>query len=118
MATTATPTWQQAHDALQALKEQLDAACTDATDSSICDEIDQRADAVDDALTAMNQQDMASRTVQIQAAAADLVKPLKELDQLKAKIEAIGNDMKKAVAALAKVDQIVSGVKTCFGLAL
>ncbi len=116
MTTTVTPTWQDAHDALQALKEQLETACEAATADSVIDALDLRADAVDDALTAMNQMDMKSRTVALQAAAADLVKPLKELDQLKAELAAVGNDMKKAATALAQVDKIVNGVKTCFAL--
>jgi archaellum component FlaC len=116
MTTTATPTWQQAHDALQMLKEQLETALEAATADSVIDALDQRADAVDDALTAMNQQDMASRTVALQAAVADLVKPLKDLDQLKTDLADIGNDTKKAAAALAQVDKIVSSVKSCFGL--
>ncbi len=116
MTTTVTPTWQDAHNALQALKEQLEIACETATSDSVIDALDLRADAVDDALTAMNQMDIKSRTVALQAAAADLVKPLKELDQLKAELAAVGNDMKKAAAALAQVDKIVNGVKVCFAL--
>lgn len=115
MATTTVPTWQEAHDALQTLKEQLDTACDAATNDSIVDALDERAEAVDDALEAMNQVDMKSRTVALQAAAVELVKPLKDLDQLRAELAAIGNDAKKAAAALAQVDKIVGVVKTCFG---
>lgn|GEM_PF-4182487 len=51
-----------------------------ATSEKLIDAIDQRADEVDDALTAMNQIDMASRTVALQAAAAELTQPLNQLD--------------------------------------
>jgi len=116
MPLTPAPLWQSAHDALQLLKEQLDAACEKATNEKLIDAIDQRADAVDDALTAMNQMDMASRRVALQAAAADLTKPLKQLDELKASIDAIANDAKKAAAALGQVDALVGQVKSCFGI--
>lgn len=116
MPGTPAPLWQSAHDALQLLKEQLDAACEKATSEKLIDAIDQRADEVDDALTAMNQMDMASRTVALTAAAADLTQQLKQLDALKASIDAIANDAKKAAAALTQVDQLLGQVKSSFGI--
>ena len=116
MPQTGPPLWQNAHDTLQLLKEQLDAAYDAAPNDKVGDAIDRRADDVDDALTAMDQMDMAARTVALQAAAADLAQPLKDLAALKEALVAIANDAKKAATVLAQVDKILGQVKTCFGI--
>lgn len=116
MPQTGPPLWQDAHDALQLLKEQLDAAYEAAPNDKVGDAIDRRADAVDTALESMNQMDMAARTVALQAAAADLAQPLKDLAALKDALEAIAEDAKKAAAVLTQVDKLLGQVKSCFGI--
>ena len=116
MTDTPTPSWQEGHDALQKLYEQLDLAYDNAVNMTVATEIDHRLDRVKDALDKLNQQDMASRTIALQATAAELVKPLKDLDALKGSLEAIGNDIGKAATVLAQVDKLLGEVTTCFGI--
>ena len=60
----------QGHDALQALKESLAQQFGQTPAGLVSDMIDARLDKIDAALTALDQADMASRTVDISAAAA------------------------------------------------
>ncbi len=69
MATNPQTTWQQAHEAAQALHNQLKAART--TNAADSETVSDAMFAVDTILTALNQEDMASRTGQMQAAGSD-----------------------------------------------
>lgn len=113
--TTAT-SWQTAHDALQSLLEQLDNAADAATDKAAIDAIDNQADKIDDALTALNQIDMKSRTVAIQAAAADLTLALKQLETLKEELEKIAKDVEKVSTVLGDIDKAVTQIRSCFSI--
>jgi hypothetical protein len=106
----------QGHDALQQLKESLAQQFGQTPAGSVSDMIDAQLDKIDAALTALNQADMASRTVEINAAAAAMTNPLKDLNGLKGKIQIIGNDTGKAAQVLSGVDQFISGVTSYFGI--
>lgn len=106
---------QLAHDALQNLKEQLETAYGNAKSQDIRDLLDTRLDAIDASLTALDQDDIASRTIAINAAADSTGEALKRLDSLKANIQAISDDIGKATQVLDDVDKALSAVKSCFG---
>ena len=106
----------QGHDALQQLKESLSQQYGQTPAGPVSDMIDARLDQIDAALTALNQAAMASNTVAINAAAAAMTSPLKDLGELKDKIQSIGNDAGKAGQVLGGVDQFISGVTSYFGV--
>jgi hypothetical protein len=106
----------QGHDALQQLKESLSQQYGQIPAGPVSDMIDERLDKIDAALTALNQADMASNTVAINAAAAAMTNPLKDLDGLKDKIKSISNDVGNAAQILGEVDQFISGVTSFFGV--
>jgi chromosome segregation ATPase len=116
MTDETTPSTVDAHNALQALKDELESAYENAKTNDIRDQIDVRLDAIDPLLTALNQADMASRTVALSAAADSTEDALKKLQTLKEEVESIGDDIGKATQILNGVDQALSMVKTCFGV--
>ena len=69
---------QSAHDALQSLKEQLESAYENAKAQDVRDLLDARLDASDKLLTSLNQEDMASRTIALNAAADSTSEALKK----------------------------------------
>lgn len=105
----------QGHDALQALKESLAQQFGQTPAGLVSDMIDARLDKIDAALTALDQADMASRTVDISAAAAAMANPLQDLDGLKTQIQSISNDVGQAAKILNGVDEFISDVKTFVG---
>lgn len=107
-----TTTGQTLHDALQELKDALDAESQRTPAGEVSDAIDQRLDSLDQALTALNQADMAQRTIDLNAAADSIRTPLEHLDQLKADIQAIANDMAKANKVLGVIDTLVEKAAT------
>jgi hypothetical protein len=106
----------QGLDALQQLKESLSQQFGQIPAGQVSDMIDARLDKIDDALTALNHADMASRTVAIIAGAAAMTDPLKDLNALKDEIESIGTDFSKAAEVIDGVDQFVAGVTSYFGV--
>jgi|ERR1035437_3556461 hypothetical protein len=98
----------QGHDALQELKESLSQQFGQIPAGPVSNMIDARLDKINAALTAFNQADMASRTVDINAAAAAMTNPLKDLDGLKEEIQTISDDTGKAAQVLSGVDQFIS----------
>ena len=106
----------QGHDALQQLKESLSQQYGQTPAGPVSDMIDERLDKIDTALTALDQAGMASHTVDINAAAAAMTSPLKDLDGLKDKIQSIGEDIGNAAQILGEVDQFISGVTSYFGI--
>ena len=103
-------------DALQELKESLSKQYGQVPAGPVSDMIDARLDKIDAALTALNRADMSSRTVAINAAAAAMTDPLKDLDKLKDQIGAISKDFANAAQVMNGVDQFVSGVTSYFGI--
>src|ERR1035438_5661653 len=95
----------QGHDALQQLKESLSQQYGQTPAGPVSDMIDARLDKIDAALTSLDQAGMASHTVDINAAAAAMTSPLKDLDGLKDKIQSIGEDIGNAAQILGEVDQ-------------
>jgi hypothetical protein len=116
MTDTAPVSPQDAHDALQSLKEALDSAFGSAPAGPVSDAINARVDTVNAALTAMNQADIASRTVALNAAEDATANPLKQLDALKESIQRIGSDIAKATEVLNGVDKFVGAVSSFFGM--
>jgi hypothetical protein len=106
----------QGHDALQQLKESLSQQYGQTPAGPVSDMIDARLDKIDAALTSLDQAGMASHTVDINAAAAAMTSPLKDLDGLKDKIQSIGEDIGNAAQILGEVDQFISGVTSYFGI--
>lgn len=117
MSNGSTLSWQQAHDALQALEEHLQAAYNNAQSNDVRNSIDSRLDAIDSVLTGLNQLDMTSRTIALSAAAETTTTALNELDSLKAEIQSITDDIDKATQVLNGVDKFLSVVKTDFSIA-
>lgn len=117
MSNELTLSWQQAHDALQALEDHLQAAYNNAQSNDVRDAIDSRLDAIDSILTDLNQLDMTSRTIAMSAAAETTTTALNELDSLKAQIQSITDDIGKAKQVLNGVDKFLSVVKTYFSIA-
>lgn len=109
--------WQQAHDALQTLEGQLQAAYNQAQSNDIRTAIDTRLDAIDAALKSLNQLDMESRTIALNAAADTATTALNQLGSLKAQIQSITQDMGKATQVLNGVDKLLSAIKTYFNFA-
>jgi archaellum component FlaC len=103
-------------DALQQLKESLSKQFGQIPAGPVSDMIDARLDKIDAALTALNQAEMASNTAAINAAAAAMTDPLKDLDKLKDQIGAISKDFAKAAQVINGIDQFVSGVTSYFGV--
>ena len=106
----------QGHEALQELKESLSQQFGQTPAGPVSDMIDARLDKIDAALTALNQADMASRTGEINVAAAAMTNPLKDLNGLKKEIQTISDDTGKAAQVLAGVDQFISKVTSFFGV--
>jgi hypothetical protein len=106
----------QGKDALQQLKESLSQQYGQTPAGPVSDMIDERLDQIDAALTALDQAGMASNTVEINAAAAAMANPLKDLDGLKDQIQSIGKDIGNAAQILGEVDQFISGVTSFFGI--
>ena len=106
----------QGHDALQQLKESLSQQYGQIPAGPVSDMIDERLDKISDALTALDQAGMTSNTVAINAAAAAMTSPLKNLDGLKDQIQSIGKDTENAAQILGEVDQFISGVTSFFAI--
>jgi hypothetical protein len=102
--------------ALQQLKESLSLQYGQTPAGPVSDMIDARLDLIDAALTKLNQAAMASATVAINAAAAAMTNPLKDLDGLKQAIQSINNDTGKAAQVLGQVDQFISDVTAFIGV--
>jgi len=111
-----TPSIPQGRAALQQLKNSLSQQFGQTPPGDVSNMIDSRLDAIDAALTALNQGDMASRTGAINMAAAALANPLRDLDGLKNQLQTIGNDVGKAAQVLGGVDQFISKVTSFFGV--
>ena len=107
---------QSAHDALQELGETLKEAYERAGSQQLRDLLSARMDVVWDLLTALNQADIHSRTIALSAAADSTAEALKRLDELKARIKAIADNVSTAAHVLEAVDQVLSGVKEYFGI--
>lgn len=106
----------QGHDALQQLKDSLTQQFGQLPSGPVSDMINQKLNEIDDALTALNQADEATSTVAINAAAAGLDSPIKNLGTLKKQIQSITNDVDVASQILGNVGQFISGVKSFFGV--
>ena len=113
MATNPQP-WQQAHDAAQALHNQLKAART--TNAADSETVSDAMFAVDTILTALNQEDMASRTGQMQAAGNDLTSAVKELSDLKDQLDDIASRIASLADLAGKVDSLLNSCKQIFAL--
>ena len=111
-----TPSIPQGRDALQQLKNSLSQQFGKTPPGPVSDMINARLDQISDALTALNQAQMASRTGAINVAAAALANPLKDLDGLKDQIQTISSDVGKAAQILGGVDQFISKVTSFFGV--
>ena len=106
----------QGRAALQQLKDTLSQQFGQIPGGPVSDMIDKRLDAISDALTKLNQAEMSSGTVAINAAATGMKNPIKNLNALKDQIQSISDDVGRAAEVLGGVDQFISGVKACFGV--
>lgn len=109
--------WQQAHDAFQALKEQLTAAYADAKARDAQDSIADALDEVDAVLRILNQEDMASRTVELQAAADETESSIKKLEALKQELQDVASRVATVAKVIQGIDAAITAGKTCFGIA-
>ncbi len=106
--------WQQAHDAAQTLHNQLKATRT--TNAADSETVGDAIFAVGTILTALNQEDMASRTGQMQAAGNDLTSAVKDLSDLKDQLADIANRIASLADIAGKVDSVLNTCKQIFAL--
>lgn len=114
MAANPPTPWQQAHDAAQALHNQLKAAhTTNATDSET---ISDAMFNIDTIITELNQEDIASRTGTMQAASSELTSAVKDLSDLKDQLDDIADRVGSLAGIAAKVDSLLNNCKQFFAL--
>lgn len=110
------PALPQARGAAQALHDRLFAALNRATDPEDCAELDDALLAVDTILTQLNQEDLASRTGAMQAAAAEVSDAVEKLDALKDELAEIAQRVAVLGDVAGAVDSVIGPVKTIFGV--
>ena len=104
---------QQAHAAAQALHNQLKATNAIGADSAT---ISDAMFNIDTILTALNQEDMASRTGQMQAAGNELTSAVQDLADLKDQLDDIAGRIATLADIGGKVDSLLKTVKSIFAL--
>jgi hypothetical protein len=104
--------WQAAHDSLQALEDESNEAYDEAKTQAQRDILDALSDPIEAALTALNQEDMESRTLAFSAAAADLKAPLAQLSTLKDQLNAVAAGFAKAASVVSAIDAAVSDLSS------
>lgn len=114
MATNPQAALQQAHAAAQALHNQLKA--THPTNAADSETISDTMFNIDTILTALNQEDMASRTGQMQAAGSELTSAVKDLSDLKDQLDDIAGRIATLADIGGKVDSLLKTVKSIFAL--
>jgi hypothetical protein len=67
-------------------------------------------------LTHLNQEAWASTTASMQAAAADMKKPLKDLGNLKDQLAGVASRVKTFANVAREVDSLIGGCKSVFGI--
>jgi len=117
IAADAPSAWQQTHDAFQSLKEQLTAAYEDAKARAAQDSVADALDEVDAMLRILNQEDMASRTVDLSAAADETEEAVKKLEALKQELEGIASRVATVAKVIQGIDDAIAVAKACFGIA-
>ena len=113
MATNPQTALQQAHAAAQALHNQLKATNAIGADSAT---ISDAMFCIDTIITALNQEDMASRTGQMQAAGNELTSAVKDLSDLKDQLDDIASRIASLADIGGKVDSLLKTCKQIFAL--
>ena len=107
---------QSAHDALQELHKTLTEAYRSAKSPELRDLLDKRLDSVEKLLTELNRADISSRTIALKAQADSMAEGLKRLGEIKARLQAVADNVGKVAHVLEDVDKVLSGVKQFFGI--
>ena len=108
--------WQAAHDSLQKALDEYESAYDEAKTDDQRNALDALADKAGEALTTLNQEDMASRTGSLQAGSADLQAAVDSLTALKKQLEAISGGFEKAADVVGAVDKAISDLSAFINL--
>ncbi len=103
--------WQQAHDALQAALELGTHSLDQTKDKQQRDLLNTLLDALSAELTALNQEDMESHTISLQAASQQLDTGLADLKSLRQEIDQVSSAIANAAKVVTAVDEVLSGIQ-------
>ena len=110
-ASTATDSWQQAHDALQTAFDRGN-QILDQTQGAQRATLNRLLDTLSGELTALDQEDMESRTLSLQAQSQQLDTGIANLKSLRAEIAQIATTIADAAEVVTAIDGALSGLKS------
>ena len=104
--------WQSAHDVLEAALEEGSQSINHTQDPTQLKLLDQLLDTLSDELTALNQEDMRSRTISLKAASHQLGEGIDALKDLRKKIAAITSGVDNVAQVVIAIDSVLSGLSS------
>ncbi len=108
--------WQAAHDKLQTLLDDTNAAFDNARTDAQRNALDAIADETSTALTILNRQDIQSNTAALEAAEEPMQSSIDSLNHLKVELAAVAAGFAEAAAVVDGIEEAVDDVSSFFGL--